>query len=229
MPIQTVTTSWTDGASTIKTIRQLNGVGAGSLDVAIPAGSVNSEAAFSLILSKVMSIFIGADQNVTVSAGGVNAVQQVAQTPTDATGGTFTLTDNGNTTGAILWNATATVVQAALQALPGGMGAYFCSGGPLPTTPIVVTFKGARGVKPITTMTHADALTGGTAPAVVVTSVTTGVIPDTAPITINSNIGLSWDYQGPFPQLFLADAAMLRFTNAGGSNAKVRVRTLSSL
>lgn len=65
--------------------------------------------------------------SIGVGAGGTNEVQSVTITG-GPTGGTFTLTYSGQTTGAIAYNATAAAVQAALGALSnigtGGTGTY---------------------------------------------------------------------------------------------------------
>lgn len=58
--------------------------------------------------------------------------------------GTFTLTYNGSTTGALNWNDSAATIQTALQALTSiGAGNATCTGGPLNTTPVTVTLSGA--------------------------------------------------------------------------------------
>lgn len=103
-----------------------------------------------------------------------NAVQTITMTGAP-TGGTFTLTFGAQTTAALPYNATAAQVQAALQALTTiGIGNVYVTGGPLPATGVVVTFTGSLGGAPQATMTHADSLTGGTTPAVVVTATTVG-------------------------------------------------------
>lgn len=102
-------------------------------------------------------------------------VQQVAITGTP-TGGTFTLTYGGQTTAGIAYNATASAVQAALIALSSiGAGNVTCTGGPLPGTPILVTFTGTFAGTDVTLMTSSGAsLTGGSTPAVAVTTTTPG-------------------------------------------------------
>jgi hypothetical protein len=119
-------------------------------------------------------------QNETIAAiisppAPVNEVQQVAITG-GPTGGTFTLTLNGETTAGIAWNAAASAVQSALEALPSVLpGDVVCAGGPLPATPVSVTFHGNLAGTDITQMTgSATSLTGGTSPAVVVTTLTPG-------------------------------------------------------
>lgn len=102
-------------------------------------------------------------------------VQQVAITGTP-TGGTFTLTFDGQTTGTIAYNAVASAVQTALLALSNiAPGDVTVTGGPLPGTPVVVSFGGAYDGTNVPQMTGSAAgLTGGTTPAVVVTTVNQG-------------------------------------------------------
>lgn len=94
------------------------------------------------------------------------------------TGGSFTLTYAGQTTAAIPWNAPATgagSVAAALHALsnvgPNGIVDVWCTGGPLPTTPVVISFAYplVSGQGAIAMMTHTDSLTGGSSPQVTLT------------------------------------------------------------
>jgi hypothetical protein len=86
-----------------------------------------------------MWIFHGSE---TVTPSGTNAVQTVTTTGTP-TGGTFTLTFEGRTTATIAYNASAAVVQAALEALPNiGTGNVLGGGGPLPTG-VTLTFQNA--------------------------------------------------------------------------------------
>lgn len=110
----------------------------------------------------------------TVSAGTAE-VQTVTITGAP-TGGTFTLTHDGNTTGPIAYNATAVAVQAALLALP------HLESGDLTVTgagPYTVTWNAELGN--VTQMTASGAgLTGGTAPAVGVATTTPGVAPAAA-------------------------------------------------
>jgi hypothetical protein len=92
-----------------------------------------------------------------------------------ATGGTFTLTYNGNTTGTIPYNASAAAVLSDLQAAP----TYFpttgvsATGGPLGTAPVVITY--AAGALTITG--NLAGLTGGT------NTVTTVALPAVYPST----------------------------------------------
>lgn len=102
-------------------------------------------------------------------------VQSIAITG-GPTGGTFTITYSGQTTAAIVYNATAAQVQTALTALSNlGAGQVTCTGGPLPTTAVAVTFGGTLAGIDVAPFTASGALlTGGTTPAVVVTTTTPG-------------------------------------------------------
>lgn len=108
-------------------------------------------------------------------AGQASEVQTVTITGTP-TGGTFTLTLNGETTAGIAYNATAAAVESALEALPSLAAAdVTVTGGPGPGTPYVVTFGGAYAGTNVAAMTASAAgLTGGTTPAVTVTTTTAG-------------------------------------------------------
>ncbi|MGH3991056.1 MAG: hypothetical protein ACRDSN_01170 [Pseudonocardiaceae bacterium] len=106
---------------------------------------------------------------------GPNEVQTVTITGSP-TGGTFTLTYSTQTTGAVAYNATASTVQAALEALSNiAPGDVTAAGGPLPGTAVTVTFTGALAGTDVTQMTASSAgLTGGTTPTVTVTTTTAG-------------------------------------------------------
>jgi hypothetical protein len=110
---------------------------------------------------------------------GLDEVQTVTITGSP-TGGTFTLTFNGQTTGNIAYNATAATVQAALEALSNiNVGDVTVAGGPGPGTPWTVTFDATdsggqfHGAN-VSQMTAAGSFTGGTSPAVGVTTTTGG-------------------------------------------------------
>jgi len=102
-------------------------------------------------------------------------VQQAAVTG-GPTGGTFTLTFDGQTTAGIVYNATASAVQSALEALSNiAVGDVTVTGGPLPGTAVTISFGGAYDGVNVPQMTASSAgLTGGTSPTVTVTTVTQG-------------------------------------------------------
>jgi hypothetical protein len=106
-------------------------------------------------------------------AAATNEVQTVTITGSP-TGGTFTLTWSGQTTSGIAYNATAATVRTALEALsniaPGDVTVTGSAGGPY-----TVTFGGAYLGDDIAQMTASGAsLTGGSSPAVSVSTTTAG-------------------------------------------------------
>jgi len=107
------------------------------------------------------------------ASGDVAEVQTVTITG-GPTGGTFTLTYAGQTTAAIAYNAVASAVQAALEALSNlNVGDVVVTGGPGPATPYIVTFRAGMG-NVVQMTANGAGLTGGTAPAVGVSTSTQG-------------------------------------------------------
>lgn len=100
---------------------------------------------------------------------GVNEVQTVTITGTP-TGGSFTLTLLGVTTGAIPYNSAGTAVKTALDTASPNNN-ITVAGGPGPGTPYTLTFVG-YGDTP--TITATGSFTGGTTPAIAVTVTTPG-------------------------------------------------------
>lgn len=102
--------------------------------------------------------------------------QQTVAITGGPTGGTFTLTFDGQTTAAIAFDATAAAVQTALEALSNvDVGEVSASGGPLPGTGVVVEFRNGLGGQDVAAMTgDGTLLTGGAAPAVTVTETRKG-------------------------------------------------------
>lgn len=108
---------------------------------------------------------------------GTNEQQTVTVTGTPA-GGTIQLTFNGYTTAGIAYNAAASAVKSALEALPNiATDEVAVTGGPGPGTPWVVEFKGKYASSNVTQMTAINNLTGGSSPTVAVTTTTPGVPP----------------------------------------------------
>lgn len=113
---------------------------------------------------------------IAVASEVANDVQTLSETQGTATGGTFTLTWNGQVTAAIPFNAAAGQVQLALTALSNiGAGNIVCTGGPVPGTPIVATFCGTLGNVPQNAITVQNSLTGTGTPAYGITHTTVGV------------------------------------------------------
>lgn len=86
------------------------------------------------------------------------------------TGGTFTLDLDTEVTAGIAYNASASAVQSALEALPNvEPGDVAVTGGPLPGAPVVVSFRGQFAGQDVPLMVADDSgLTGGTTPDVAV-------------------------------------------------------------
>jgi hypothetical protein len=106
----------------------------------------------------------------------INEIQRVA---IDATGGTFTLTFGGQTTGALAYNITAAALQSALAALSSiGPNNVSVTGGPGnagATTPYLVTFVGTLAGTNVAQMTSNGTLLTGSLHTCTVTTTTAGV------------------------------------------------------
>lgn len=115
--------------------------------------------------------------DVTVNAAGgaaANEAQRVTITGAP-TGGAIKLTFSGQTTADIAFNAIASAVQSALEALSNiDVGDVTVTGGPGPASFWTVTFGGQYANTDVPVMTASSTLAGGTAPAVAVTTTTAG-------------------------------------------------------
>lgn len=122
--------------------------------------------------------------DVTINATGAvaaNEVQRVTITGVP-TGGAIKLLFDGAQTADIAYNATAAVVQAALEALGNvNVGDVTVGGGPGPAAFWTVTFGGQYANTNVPAMTATSTLTGGTTPAVAVTTTTGGTGGPSAP------------------------------------------------
>lgn len=114
----------------------------------------------------------------TLTSGSPTSEAQTVTITGTPTGGTFTLTYSGQTTAAIAYNAIASAVASALVALSNiGAGDVVVTGGPGPGTPYIVTFAAALSGIDVPQMTATGSFTGGTTPAIAVTTTTPGVGP----------------------------------------------------
>jgi hypothetical protein len=116
---------------------------------------------------------------------GTNEVQTLSS---NYTGGNFTLTFNGKVTANLPYNATAAQVLSALAALTNfDTTDADVTGGPLPTTPIAIAFKGKWGQQDVAAITAQNvSLTGGSSIAIATT--TPGVAYNT---DLANSIGIS--------------------------------------
>lgn len=96
---------------------------------------------------------------------------------------------------------TAAQMQTLLESIPTiGVGNVVCAGGPLPTTPITVTFVGKLGGQNVALMTTTGTtFTAGTAPTFVITETTPGADTTTAlpnipiaPLHFDAFVGDTW-------------------------------------
>lgn len=109
-----------------------------------------------------------------VSSSPASEVQSVSVSGAP-TGGTFTLTFGGYTSGGLAHNSTAAAVSAALEALPSiGPGNVVCTGGALPGSAVTVTFSGDLANQPQPLMVVSTSLTGGTSPSASISRTTAG-------------------------------------------------------
>jgi hypothetical protein len=119
----------------------------------------------------LVDVFVGV--NSVIDGDLTNEAQTLTITG-GPTGGTWTGTYAGQTTGAIPFNATAATVRTALEALStigvGNVSVTGSAGGPY-----TVTFIGTLAGANLAQMTASGAgLTGGTAPSVAVATITAG-------------------------------------------------------
>jgi hypothetical protein len=154
----------------------------------VPYSSVKDKKTQLIRKARDGSVFIApySATGITTLTGGTpaNEVQTVTITGTP-TGGTFTLTFDGQTTTGIAYNANASAVQTALLALSNlDTGDVTVGGGPGPATPYTVTFGGAYAATNVPAMTATGSFTGGTSPAVAVTTTTPGSPVDLATLPV---------------------------------------------
>lgn len=159
----------------------------------LTAGTVNSPITLAFTVANLQSVFLVSDKGCTLktNATAVADVQTVSISGTP-TGGTFALAFGGQITAPIAYNAAASAVQTALQALSTiGSGNVTCTGGPLPGTPVVCTFAGtlATGFQGLMT-SNSGGLTGGTTPTVSVAHTTPGKPSNT--IVLQPGIPYEW-------------------------------------
>lgn len=169
----------------------------------------------------------------TVVQEALDEIQTVTITGSP-TGGTFTLTFGANTTTAIAYNATASAVQSALQALASiGAGNALVSGGPGPGTPYTVQFTSGLGQAGQSLLTATPSFTGGSSPNVSITRAQAGqafgTVVDTnytlfranARIVFPSALGAGKYFRfhsgNYFPYAAIAEAASCEFSGKMGT------------
>lgn len=124
-----------------------------------------------------LAIPVTTTQAAVSTAAAVNETQTVTLTGMP-TGGTFTLTFDGDTTAAIAWNATAGAVETALEAL-GSIGSGNANVSGSAGGPWTVEFAGSLGGANQPALTaDAAGLTGGSLEGITVTTATASAGPN---------------------------------------------------
>lgn len=132
------------------------------------------------------------DINGVITSSSVEADLQLIKFGGTVSGGTFTLTYNGQTTTAIAYNAAASAVQAALQALSNiGSGNVLVTGGPGPASYTVAFTQAYENSNEVYALTANGGSLTGTSPTVAVdqgapsTYVGFTVEPDRLQVAVN--------------------------------------------
>lgn len=196
--------------------------GLATYDFLLAPGTLYKNAAMALTAALLRTCYVVSSQPVSLAINGVTGLQTVTITG-GATGGTFTLTYSGQTTAGIAWNAAASTVQTALQALSSiGAGNVAVSGNA--GGPWTVQFVGTLAVQTISAMTGSGgSLTGGS-PVLTIAVVQAGATP-TSTRALNANAPLMWALQdGYFSNPFPANITTVAISNPGASTAKVSFR-----
>lgn len=142
---------------------------AGPLAAAAGAGNVWIWA-FGKVTVRLGAMFVS--DPVFVQSASVNEAQTISITGVP-TGGTYTLTFDGQTTAAITYNANAAAVTAALVALSNVDSGDITVTGTYPN--FTATFGGQYQSRNVPQMTATSSLTGGTAPAVAIATSVAGL------------------------------------------------------
>lgn len=144
-------------------------------------GTLTSAATTCTGLSSTVGLFVGMSIVGTNIPAGCTIAAIVSLTAitlsANATGtGAQSLTFSGTPLASVSFNHTAADVQATLSALTSiGTGNVFCTGGPLPGTPVVMTFCGTLGAVPQKLVAlGTNSLTGGSSPTAAITRTTAG-------------------------------------------------------
>lgn len=155
---------------------------------------------------------------------GTNEVQTI-EIDDDVSGGTFTLTFGGYTTGAIAYNASAAVVEAALEALNStGLGTCTVTGSSPKWT---VTFTGNLAAQDVGMISgNGSSLTGGQTDDVNVTETTAGVdgVNEVQAITKNGTVT-----SGTFTITFGGDTTPAIAYDATAAVIELNLETLDSI
>lgn len=146
-----------DAAAIQAALEALSNIGVG--DVAVTEGPLAGDG--SEVAVEFTGALAGTDVPlITADPTFVSGEDEHQEVASDRTGGTFTLTFDGETTAAIPWDATNAQMQSALEAL-SNINGVICTGGPLPGA-IDVRFIANNSRTDVPEMTVTDSGTGGT-------------------------------------------------------------------
>jgi len=160
------------------------GDAAATAAVATEYGIVGPESIVRVSYNFGYSTYIVLSATALTAITSTNEVQSVVAT--GGTAGDFTFTFLGQTTAAIPYNATATQVRNALEALSNiNPGDVIVAGGPLPAVPVTITFAGQYAAQDVPLLIVVDNITDGTA---TVTTPTPGVAPSEVVELVNGNL-----------------------------------------
>lgn len=143
----------------------------GTLDTSSLTSGTHYDATTKVVPSGLALTFDSASGKYKVFTGGSEA--QLLTITGGPTGGTFTITFDGETTAAIAYNATPATVQAALEALSNVAPGDIVVGGSAGAW--TLTFGGRYADQNVPQVTAASSLTGGTTPAITPSTTTAGV------------------------------------------------------
>ena len=228
----TLNLNWKNATSILGTVTITDALELNA-DVAIPNSTTDQVQAFALDLTKLKLFYLLSNADITLKTNspGVNAVQTVSKTGT-VSGGTFnyqgTRPDTSATTNvtSIAWNVSLATFQGTVLDVIYGAGNTLATGGPLPGTPIVVTFQSGLAAYPVVlpTINNASLTGGGTIGAVTTTA---GVRWGDKKTILASNPLLWWataDHAIPFA----ANVTNLYLSNSSGQQATLQLRSVSS-
>ncbi len=162
---------WNTHAAAARTIGipsggELSGVAVGDISQSIVAGDIWHFGPF----PKYLYDQIGTDEVQTITPTGT------------ISGGHYHVTFGGVTSGEIAYNANAAATEVILEAMSSiGVDNVYVTGGPISTTPVVLTFKNTLGRQNVAQCTLTSSLSGGGTIAIATT--TAGV-----PVTSVANL-----------------------------------------
>ena len=172
----------------------------------------------------LVAVYMLSSQPLTIQTNGAGTigVQDITLTG-GATGGTLALCYGGAVTAPLAYNASASAVQTALQALSTiGSGNVTCTGGALGSAAVVCTFGIALTGATVPLITsNISGLTGGT-PVITIANAS-GTPQDVIQLAANND--LSWDSQKGYPCPFLGAVTALYTTNTNALNFRGTVLT----